>query len=108
MIHACPPSLMACGCDEVALDLKVILSEGKLPEAAASPIAEGGRKCAPNPRVPECERPLATMGFGIRGRASADFGIECQSFGCDAVAFPLHGLPAKARKYRFDNVFRME
>ena len=85
MIHACPPSLMACGCDEVALDLKVILSEGKLPEAAASPIAEGGRKCAPNPRVPECESPLATMGFGIRGRSSADFGPETQSLGCDPV-----------------------
>ena len=25
---------MACGCDEVALDLKVILAEGKLSEAA--------------------------------------------------------------------------
>lgn len=34
MIHACPPILMACGCDEVALDLKVILAEGKLSDEA--------------------------------------------------------------------------
>ncbi len=34
MIRSHPPTLMACGCDEVVLDLKVILAEGKLSEEA--------------------------------------------------------------------------
>ncbi len=66
MTDACPPSLLACGCDEVALDPKVILAEGKLSGPPASPIAEGGRTCLPGPMAPECEGPPATMGFGIR------------------------------------------
>ncbi len=34
MLRPRPPSLMACGCDEVALDLKIILAEGKLSDEA--------------------------------------------------------------------------
>jgi hypothetical protein len=93
MIRTRPPNLVACGCDDVALDLKVILAEGKLSGPGASAIGEGSRKCSPNPRVPECEGPLATMGFGIRGRSSADFGPECQNFGCDPVALTENRCP---------------
>jgi len=93
MIRTRPPNLVACGCDDVALDLKVILAEGKLSGPGASAIGEGSRKCSPNPRVPECEGPLATMGFGTRGRSSADFGPECQNFGCDPVALTENRCP---------------
>ena len=64
MIHACPPRLMACGCDDVALDLKVILAEGKLSEAATyRPERFGwvGRACSIFFRKSFVLRPLSRV-----------------------------------------------